>query len=320
MGMTYKKSGVDVAKGEKFVSFIKNITELDTNFGGLFEIPRGYKRPLLVSSADGVGTKLMIAFLTGIHDTVGIDMVAMNVNDVLCRGARPLFFLDYIACGKLSLSVMKQVINGIVEGCRIAGCALIGGETAEMPDFYKPGEYDLSGFCVGVVDKSKLLPKSKKIKKGDIIIGLASSGLHSNGFSLVRKVFSTKEMKRISKELLTPTRIYVKDVLKVIDSVPVKQIAHITGGGFYLKAIKGLPAGLGIKIDSRSWQIPDIFIRIQKKGKISKKEMFSTFNMGIGMTMIVSPKHVDKVMTILSDRVDTYVIGEVKEGKGVSIY
>ncbi len=318
MARTYKEAGVDVKKAERFVSFIRKVTDLENGFGGVVELPKGYKQPLFVSSADGVGTKLMLAFLSGNHRTVGIDMVAMNVNDILCRGARPWFFLDYIACGRLDVKIMKDVMKGIVDGCNEAGCRLIGGETAEMPDFYRPGEYDLSGFCVGVVEKANLLPRKKAIKKGDVVLGLASSGLHSNGFSFVRKVLSSRELKKRAKELLTPTQIYVRPVLSLLEKVRVKQIAHITGGGFYLKAPKGLPQGLGLNIDSKSWPVPDIFIELSRRSGASKREMFSTFNMGIGMTLIVSRRDVDKALSYLSEG-SCYVIGEVVEGKGVRI-
>ncbi len=318
MAKTYREAGVDVKKAERFVSFIKKMTDLEGSFGGVVELPRGYKYPLFVSSTDGVGTKLMLAFLSGNHRTVGIDMVAMNVNDILCRGARPWFFLDYIACGRLDVRVMKDVMKGIVDGCDEAGCRLIGGETAEMPDFYRPGEYDLSGFCVGIVEKRDLLPRTKRIRKGDVVLGLASSGLHSNGFSFVRKVFSNKELKRRAGQLLTPTRIYVGPVLSLLEKVRVKQIAHITGGGFFLKAPKGLPEGLGLVIDSKAWPVPDIFLELKRRSGASKREMFSTFNMGIGMTLIVSRRDVDRALSFLED-IPCYVIGEVVEGGGVRI-
>ncbi len=317
MKTTYKDAGVDILKAEKFVSFIRKKTSLDSMFGGLFPLKNCQKNSFLVSSADGVGTKLKIAFDSGIHDTVGIDLVAMNVNDILCRGAKPLFFLDYIAVGKIELQVLKEVLSGIVAGCDQAGCSLIGGETAEMPDFYKPGEYDLSGFCVGIVEKKKVLPKTKKIKKGDLVIGIASSGLHSNGFSLVRKVFSKKELVKRAKEFLTPTRIYVGPILKLLEDLQVKQIAHITGGGFFLKAVKGLPPSLGIKIYRQNWELPFIFKEIQQRAKLTDEEMFSTFNMGIGLTVIVSPRYVNKVCDFLSKYWPVWIIGQVIERKGV---
>ena len=315
MAMTYRKAGVDVKKAERLVSFLEGRVQIDSGFGGLFPVPKGYRSPILVSSTDGVGTKLKIASLCGRYDTVGIDLVAMNVNDILCRGAKPLFFLDYIATGKLDLRISKAILSGIIKGCEEADCKLIGGETAEMPGFYPQGEYELAGFCVGIVEKSRLLPKTDKIKEGDVVIGLASSGLHSNGFSLVRKVFKEEELKKRSKELLTPTRIYVRDVLRLLEKgCPIKQIAHITGGGFPLKAVKGLPNGLTLRIERGSWPIPELFLEIKKRAGLSDWEAFSTFNMGIGLILIVEPRNVDSIIRKISSY-PAWVIGEVVRGK-----
>ncbi len=310
--ITYRSAGVDIRGAERFVDFIEKRVGLDRGFGALYPLPKGLDRPVLVSSTDGVGTKLKLAFLSGRHDTVGIDLVAMNANDIVCRGARPLFFLDYIACGKLDVRVLRRVIEGIARGCEMAEMSLIGGETAEMPGFYPEGEYDLSGFCVGVVEAKDLLPR-RGIKEGDLVVGLASSGLHSNGFSLVRKVFPKREILKRIDEFLTPTRIYSPQILALLKEFPgkVKQIAHITGGGFYLKAIKGIPEGLGLRFDTTSFPIPPIFSEIQERAGMSKEEMFSTFNMGLGMTLVVSRRWADKVVSFLRRWQDCWVVGEV---------
>ncbi len=247
-----------------------------------------YKNPVLVSSTDGVGTKLLIANLAGKHDTVGIDLVAMNVNDILCTGARPLFFLDYIATGKLNSKIMKDVMKGIVAGCRMAGCALIGGETAEMPDMYKGEDYDLAGFTVGVVEAEGIIDGTG-IKCDDVLMGLPSSGLHSNGYSLARKALSTKEQKLYAQILLKPTCIYVKPVLALLEKIQVKGMAHMTGGAWYEKLTKVLPKGLCFAVNKGSWPIPRIFELIQDKGHIPEHEMYRTFNMGIGFALVVSP-------------------------------
>ncbi len=320
MAITYRKAGVDVEKAERLVDFLKRKVELDSGFGALFDLPRGYKRPVLVSSADGVGTKLKIAFLSGRHDTVGIDLVAMNVNDILCRGARPLFFLDYIATGKLDLKVSKAILSGIVKGCKEAGCKLIGGETAEMPDFYPEGEYDLAGFCVGIVEKTKLLPRTKDIREGDVVIGIASSGLHSNGFSLVRKVFSPEELKERWKEFLRPTRIYVRPILTLLNRFKgIKQISHITGGGFPLKAIKGLPEGLTLEVCISAWPVPRLFEEIMERAGIDYEDACSTFNMGIGMTLVVDPKESERILSYLRRHFPSWEIGQVVRGSSLRI-
>lgn len=293
--ITYKQSGVDIQKANTFVNWIggyakslKNPGRISAkaSFGSAFALDKKYKEPVLISSTDGVGTKLMVANLANKHDTVGIDLVAMNVNDILCAGAKPLFFLDYIACGKLKQKVLKDAVKGIVEGCRQSDCSLIGGETAEMPGIYKDDDYDLAGFAVGIVEKKKIVTGAG-IKAGDLVIGLASNGLHSNGFSLARKALSLAEQKAFSHELLRPTKIYVKPVLKALEKFPIKGMAHITGGAFFEKMTKILPKGKCFVIDRSAWRVPRIFQIIQKNGKISDKEMFTTFNMGIGFVLVV---------------------------------
>ncbi|MBA7510397.1 Phosphoribosylformylglycinamidine cyclo-ligase [subsurface metagenome] len=308
--VTYKEAGVDIKKAEKLVKKIKGIVSGIGGFSGFYpmELAR-YKKPFLVASTDGVGTKLKIAQLIRKHNTVGIDLVAMCVNDIITCGAKPMFFLDYFATGKLELGVAEEVIKGIHKGCLQGGCPLIGGETAEMPGFYKKGEYDLAGFCVGIVDRKEVID-GKKIKPGDIIFGLPSSGLHSNGFSLVRKIFSQKELRSLGKELLKPTKIYVKDVLSVRSIV--RGIAHITGGGFIDNITRILPQKCQAIIHQGSWRVPQIFQLVQKKGKIKEKEMFHTFNMGIGMVLIVSPA---KRKRLLSRLPQARPIGEVVSGR-----
>ena len=322
--LDYKKSGVDIKKADSFKKQIKSLTEKSSSasvlkgiggFGSLFEFPKDkYKHPILVSSSDGVGTKLKLATLVNCHDTVGIDLVAMNVNDILCMGARPLFFLDYISCGKLNSGVMLDVVKGINEGCLQAGCSLIGGETAQMPGMYKDNEYDLAGFCVGVVERNNIIDGSK-IQKGDKIIGLESNGIHSNGYSLVRKVFSQKELKRMSKELLKPTRIYVKPVLSLLPNHNLSGIAHITGGAFYDKIARILPDNLDARIERNSWIVPKIFRLIQNKGGVSDRDMYHTFNMGIGMVLIVNPVYVTSVVSKLAAlKLRSRLIGQIVKG------
>lgn len=318
---TYKTSGVDIDKANVFVESIKpyvkqtmsrNVMQRKGSFGALYGLDSSkYKEPVLVSSTDGVGTKLLLAKTLKKHDTVGIDLVAMNVNDILCTGAKPLFFLDYIACGKLDVRQLKEVVKGIVKGCRESGCSLIGGETAEMPGMYKSDEYDLAGFAVGVVDKKKLVDGST-IKAGDQLIGLASSGFHSNGYSLVRKVFSFAEQKKMAAELLAPTRIYVRPILKVLEKYKVKGMAHITGGAYYEKLTKVLPQGKCFKIHLGSWPVPKVFQILQKKGKINLPEMYRTFNMGIGFVLVAAKKDVGGIRRQLTSlKVKNYHIGEV---------
>jgi len=326
---TYKKSGVDIKKASTFKarlkplvrkSFRKEVLRDIGSFGSFFKFACGkFEEPVLVSSSDGVGTKLKIAILANKHDTVGIDAVAMNVNDILCVGAEPLFFLDYIASGKLRPDVLFKVVKGINNGCIQAGCSLIGGETAELPGMYRRGDYDIAGFCVGVVERRNIIDGSK-IKPGDLVIGLESNGIHSNGYSLVRKVLSQSELKRMSSELLKPTRIYVKPVLSLLrvtsHKSQVKGIAHITGGAFYDKIARILPKNINVCIAKNSWPVPKIFRLIQKKGNIEDKEMYHTFNMGIGMVLIVAPKSVKAIISKLAKfKLKSWVIGEVVKGK-----
>jgi phosphoribosylformylglycinamidine cyclo-ligase len=337
MSISYKKAGVDIDKAEKFVKMISPIVrttfrkEVLTDIGlfaGLFKLDiRKYKEPVLVSGTDGVGTKLKIAFQADKHDTVGIDLVAMCVNDILTLGAEPLFFLDYFATGKLNAEKASQVIKGIVEGCRLSGCALIGGETAEMPGFYKKNEYDLSGFAVGVVNKSDII-HGKAINEGDVIIGVASSGLHSNGFSLVRKVlFDIGKIKidqyvselgcSIAEELLKPTEIYVKAYFTLKGKVKIKGMAHITGGGIPGNLPRILPKGKTSVIYKNSWEIHPIFQFIQKIGKITEVEMFKVFNMGIGYIFVIDAQDVKKALSLINNKgYRAYLIGEIVKGKG----
>ncbi|ADQ04784.1 phosphoribosylformylglycinamidine cyclo-ligase [Caldicellulosiruptor owensensis OL] len=333
---TYKDAGVNIEEGYKAVNLIKGLARetFDSNvitdigsFGSMYLLNIGSSEYILVSGTDGVGTKLKIAFCLDKHDTVGIDCVAMCVNDILCHGARPLFFLDYVACGKLSSSKVASIVKGVAEGCKMAGCSLVGGETAEMPGFYKEDEYDLAGFAVGIVEKQKAV-YGKDVNTGDVLIGLASSGVHSNGYSLVRKVFEIDENPKVlektyeelemslGEELLKPTRIYVKPVLKVLEKVRVKGIAHITGGGFFENIPRAFPKGYSAVIEKGSWEVPAIFKLIQEHGKVEEKEMFSTFNMGIGMVLIVSKDDVDLTLEMLEqERVKAWVIGTIQKGE-----
>ncbi|MBQ2841325.1 MAG: phosphoribosylformylglycinamidine cyclo-ligase [Oscillospiraceae bacterium] len=329
---SYAAAGVDITAGYRAVELMKqHIAKTMTSgvcsdvggFGGLFELDvTGMTRPVLVSGTDGVGTKLKIAFLLDKHDTVGIDCVAMCVNDIICAGAKPLFFLDYIACGKNVPERIADIVKGVAEGCVQSGAALIGGETAEMPGFYPVDEYDLAGYCTGVVDKSKIID-NKTMEEGDVVIALPSSGVHSNGFSLVRKVFDVENAditkpcaelggKSVGETLLTPTKIYVKPVLALLEKVKVKGISHITGGGFYENIPRSIPEGLGAKIDKASVRILPIFDLIAKTGNISERDMFNTFNMGVGMSIVVSRAEVDTALAILRENgEDAYVIGEI---------
>ena len=333
---SYKNAGVDITAGYKAVELMKqHIARTMTSgvcsgiggFGGLFELDMtGITKPVLVSGTDGVGTKLKMAFLADKHDTVGIDCVAMCVNDVICCGAKPLFFLDYVAVGKNFPEKIAAIVSGVAEGCVQSGAALIGGETAEMPGFYPIDEYDLAGFTVGVVDKDKIIDNTK-MKAGDVIIALPSSGVHSNGFSLVRKVFDVENAdiktpvaelggKSVCETLLTPTRIYVKPVLALLAEVDsVVGISHITGGGFYENIPRSIPDGLTAKIDKSAVRVLPIFDLIAKTGNIPERDMFNTFNMGVGMSIILDKKDVDKALEILkANGEDAYVIGEVIEG------
>ncbi len=310
--ITYKKAGVDVDAGNALVDRIKKMSPAIGGFAGLYPLPKGMKNPQLVGCTDGVGTKLKIAFLANQHETVGIDLVAMNVNDLLCCGARPLFFLDYFACGKLDVGQAEKVVRGIVEGCRQSACTLLGGETAEMPGFYPAGEYDLAGFAVGVVDKARVID-GRTVKAGDVLLGLPSSGIHSNGYSLVRKVFTESELIQRWKELLAPTRIYVPDVLPFLKAKhqPIKAMAHITGGGFIDNIPRVLPKNMGVRIQNGSWPIPPLFREIQKRAGLPDAEMFRTLNMGIGLVLVVAPKDVAAVQKKLSP---AYKIGTIERG------
>ena len=328
----YAAAGVDITAGYKAVELMKkHIATTMTSgvcsdvggFGGLFELDvAGMERPVLVSGTDGVGTKLKIAFRMDKHDTVGIDCVAMCVNDIICCGARPLFFLDYIACGKNVPERIADIVKGVCEGCVQSGAALIGGETAEMPGFYPIDEYDLAGYSTGVVDKKKIIDNSR-MQEGDVILALPSSGVHSNGFSLVRKVFDVEncDLKApveelngasLGETLLTPTRIYVKPVLALLEQVDVKGISHITGGGFYENIPRSIPDGLGAKICKSSVRILPIFRLIQSKGNISERDMFNTYNMGVGMSIVVPKEQQELSLEILrANGEDAYVIGEI---------
>lgn len=330
--VTYKASGVDIKSASIFKSKIKPLVrssfrrEVLTDIGGFgsfFKLDKNkYKDPVLVSSSDGVGTKLKIAKLADKHDTVGIDAVAMNVNDILCTGAESLFFLDYIAFSRTEENVLVDVVKGINEGCRQAGCSLIGGETAQMPGMYKEGEYDIAGFCVGAVEREKII-NGDKIKVGDKLIGIASSGLHSNGYSLVRKVLSQIEQKRMSAELLKPTRIYVKPVLGLLRQYgnSVHGISHITGGSFYDKISRILPKNIDARIDKNSWNVPEIFRLIQNKGNISDKEMYHTLNMGIGLVLTVEQRDALAIIKKLEGfKLKSWIIGSaIKGNKQVNI-
>jgi phosphoribosylformylglycinamidine cyclo-ligase len=333
-GLTYRDAGVDIDAGDSLVENIKPYAKRTMRpgvlagiggFGALFQVPRGYKEPVLVSGTDGVGTKLKLAFELKRHDTVGIDLVAMSVNDILTLGAEPLFFLDYYACGKLDVKSATQVVKGIAAGCEQAGCALIGGETAEMPGMYPAGEYDLAGFAVGVVEKSKII-SGKGIKPGDVILGLGSNGAHSNGYSLIRKIISTKRVnlsaklggtnKALKDLILAPTRIYVKPVLALAKKVPLKGLAHITGGGLVENIPRVLSDGLCARIDKSAWPMPPLFTWLQQQGNVADSEMHRVFNCGIGMIIVVNAKDAAKAQALLTragERV--WRIGEVVRRK-----
>ena len=339
---SYKEAGVDITAGYKAVELMKKhiartVAEgVDTDiggFGGLFALDlTGYQNPVLVSGTDGVGTKLKLAFLMDKHDTVGIDCVAMCVNDVICCGAKPLFFLDYIACGKNVPEKIAEIVSGVAEGCVQSGSRLIGGETAEMPGFYPVDEYDLAGFSVGIVDRKKVIDKNS-MQEGDVMIALPSSGVHSNGFSLVRKVFDIEHCdlkspvaelggKSLGETLLTPTKIYVKPMLALFEAVNVKGVSHITGGGFYENMPRSIPKGLGVKIKKSDVQVLPIFKLIQKAGGVSERDMFNTFNMVVGMSVVVAKEDVEKTLEILKKNGENaYVIGEIiKSEDGVTLW
>jgi len=336
MPIDYKASGVDVDAANKEVDLLKDIVKKTYTkgvlselggFSGLFELDvNEYKNPVLVSGTDGVGTKLKLAFMMDKHDTVGIDCVAMCANDILCQGAKPLFFLDYIATGKLIPEKMAQIVSGVAKGCLDSTCALIGGETAEMPGFYSNGEYDIAGFCVGVVDKQKIIT-GENIKPGDIILGLPSSGVHSNGFSLIRKLFFEDNKykvddyieefgKTLGEELLTPTRIYVKEVLDLLKNYEIKAMSHITGGGFYENIPRMLKDGLRAAVDMCEFDTPAVFQYIQKLGEIDFKEMYRTFNMGIGLVMVLDKEIANNIISQYESRSEKiYIVGEIIVGE-----
>ncbi len=329
---SYKQAGVDITAGYRAVELMKkHIARTMTagalsdigGFGGLFELDlTGIKRPVLVSGTDGVGTKLKLAFTLDKHDTIGIDCVAMCVNDVVCCGAKPLFFLDYIACGKNVPERIADIVSGVAEGCVRAGAALIGGETAEMPGFYPVDEYDLAGFAVGVVDRDRILD-NKTMKKGDVVIALPSSGAHSNGYSLIRKVFEGEDMfaprealggKSLGEALLTPTEIYVKPMLALFDKARVSAVSHITGGGFYENIPRSIPSGLCAVIEKSAVRVPALFGLIAEKGGIPERDMFNTFNMGVGMSVVVAKEDEAVALASLKESgLDAYVIGEIAE-------
>ncbi|MGU8476373.1 phosphoribosylformylglycinamidine cyclo-ligase [Clostridium perfringens] len=331
--LTYKEAGVNIEEGYRSVKLIKEyakktMSEYVLNglgsFAGMVELPEGYKKPVLVSGTDGVGTKLDIACKKRKFDTVGIDCVAMCVNDILCHGAKPLFFLDYIACGKLEAEVSSDLVKGVAEGCIKSQCSLIGGETAEMPGMYKEGDYDIAGFAVGIVDKDKII-NGKDIKAGDKLIGIASSGAHSNGYSLIRKVFKNLDQdfngKAIWEELLTPTKIYVKPVLSLLEKFNIKGMAHVTGGGFYENLPRMLSEeGLSIVINKNSYEIPEIFKKLMELG-VQEEEMYNTFNMGIGFVLCVEEDEVEEVLIELSKQGEkAFEIGYINAGgEGVCI-
>ena len=313
--LSYRDAGVDIDAGDELVERIKPFAKRTMRpevlagiggFGGLVEIGKRFKDPVLVSGTDGVGTKLMLAFALDRHDTVGIDLVAMSVNDILVQGAEPLFFLDYFACGKLDVDVATAVVKGIAAGCETAGCALIGGETAEMPGMYKEGEYDLAGFAVGVVDRADIID-GRSITAGDVVLGIASSGPHSNGFSLIRKIVAASgsdlaspfDGTTLGAALLAPTRIYVKPVLALMHDVKVKGMAHITGGGLLENVPRMLPPGLQARLSRSAWSRPPIFSWLQRHGNVADEEMHRVFNCGIGMTIVVAPEHADRAIKVL---------------------
>ncbi len=338
MAISYKDSGVDVERGYEAVKLMKEHVQLTYtegvlgdlgSFGGFFQMPKKVKHPVLVAGTDGVGTKLKYAIVADKHDTIGIDAVAMCVNDIICQGARPLFFLDYFATGNLSPEKVATVVSGIAKGCTQSGAALIGGETAEMPGFYRDGDYDIAGFAVGVVDKKKIINGSK-IKKGDVLIGIKSSGIHSNGYSLVGKIFGEdiNVLNKYDEELdakpinvlLTPTKIYVKSILDLIEKVKVKGIAHITGGGFIENIPRIFPDGIGCEIDTQSYEVPNVFKVIQSRAELSAEEMYNTFNMGIGMVVCVGKEDVNATLRQLQlTGEDCVVLGTTVKGSGVNL-
>lgn len=333
MSKKYEESGVSLQAGyesvdriKKHVARTKNLGMMSAigGFGGAFDLSSyNFKNPVLVSGTDGVGTKLKLAFELDIHNTIGIDVVAMCANDILAQGAIPLFFLDYLAVGKNYPEQVEAIVEGVAEGCVQAGCAIVGGETAEMAGFYEDGEYDIAGFCVGAQEKELLL-STENTKEGQVVIGLPSSGVHSNGFSLVRKILKDNNIglneefngSTVGKTLLKPTKIYVKEVLKVLEEVKVAGIAHITGGGFHENLPRALKDGLGMKIDKNSYEVPAVFKYLQEKGKIDEEEMYHIFNMGVGMVLIVNKEDVDKTLSLIDN---AFVLGEVTDESGIKI-
>ena len=327
--ISYRDAGVDIEAGDALVEQIKPFAKRTMRpevlggiggFGSLFEMPKKFKNPVLVSGTDGVGTKLKLAFELNKHDTVGIDLVAMSVNDILVQGAEPLFFLDYFACGKLEVGTAAQVIKGIAEGCEQSGCALVGGETAEMPGMYPAGEYDLAGFAVGCVDKDSII-NGTTIASGDVVLGLASSGAHSNGYSLIRKLIANSGIdfesdfhgRKFKDVVMAPTKIYVRSLLKLIDTLPVKGMAHITGGGITENIPRVLPAGFTAEIKAGSWDMPPLFTWLKAQGNITEIEMYKTFNCGIGMAVIVAKEHVAKAKALLQENGETvFEIGTIR--------
>jgi phosphoribosylformylglycinamidine cyclo-ligase len=339
-GLTYKDAGVDTKEGERAVSLMKEHVRKTFDktvlaglggFGSLYRLDTdGVSEPVLVAGADGVGTKLKLAFMMDRHDTVGVDCVAMCVNDILCQGATPLFFLDYIAAGRIEAEKIAEIVKGVADGCLSAGCSLVGGETAEMPDFYAEGEYDLAGFAVGLADRSRVVD-GRDVREGDLLVGLASSGVHSNGFSLARRVLFDEmglgagdrvpELGGVLGEvLLTPTRIYSAACRAVLPRAAVKGMIHVTGGGFFENIPRALPDGLGAVIRRGSWDVPAIFPYISRGGDIEEREMFSTFNMGVGLIMIVAPDDAPRVLRLLKEAGESaFVIGEAAAGEGVRL-
>ena len=332
--LSYKDAGVDIDAGDRLIENIKPHAKKTLRegvlggiggFGALFEISKKYREPVLVSGTDGVGTKLRLAFMLGKHDTVGIDLVAMSVNDILVQGAEPLFFLDYFACGKLDVGIATDVIRGIAKGCEQAGCALIGGETAEMPGMYPEGEYDLAGFAVGAVEKSKIIDGSG-IREGDIVLGLASSGAHSNGYSLVRKIMERSKPdlsapfdgdRTLADAIMAPTRIYVKPLLALMQSLTIKGMAHITGGGITENVPRVLPGNVVAEIDSSSWKMPKLFHWLQEQGNVAMQEMYRTFNCGIGMVVIVDKNDAERAISLLEASGESVTrIGVIRERSG----
>ena len=327
--VTYRDAGVDIEAGDELVNQIKpfakrtmrpEVMSAIGGFGSMFAMPTKFKEPVLVSGTDGVGTKLKLAFELNQHDTVGIDLVAMSVNDILVQGAEPLFFLDYFACGKLDVGTAAKVVKGIAAGCEESGCALVGGETAEMPGMYPAGEYDLAGFVVGCVDKANIIDGTT-IAEGDVVLGLASSGAHSNGYSLIRKLIeksgidmeSDFEGRKFKDVVMTPTKLYVKSILALLEALPVKGMAHITGGGITENVPRVLPAGLTAEIDSNSWELPALFKWLKDQGNIADLEMYKTFNCGVGMAIIVSADNAAEAMKVLAAKGETvYQIGQIR--------